>query len=47
MIRMSWLSSLPWITVPAPRNNVALKNACVITRKIAAPYAPTPSARNM
>ena len=37
MIRMSWLSPLPWITVPAPRNSVALKNAWVITRKIAAP----------
>ena len=36
MIRMSWFSPLPWITEPAPRNSVALKNACVITWKIAA-----------
>src|SRR5262245_23497759 len=47
MIRMSWLSPLPWITEPAPRNSVALKKARVTTWKIAAPYAPTPSARNM
>ena len=25
MIRMSWLSSLPWITEPAPRNSVRLE----------------------
>ena len=47
MTRMSWLSPLPWITEPAPRNSVPLKKACVTTWKIAAAYAPTPSARNM
>ena len=36
MVRMSWLSAMPWITEPAPRNSVALKKACATTRKIAA-----------
>ena len=32
---------------PHPRKRQALKNACVITWKIAAVNAPTPAARNM
>ena len=47
MRRMSCSSCMPWITEPAPRNSSALKNACVIMWKIAALYAPTPTARNM
>ena len=47
MIRRSWLSALPWITEPAPRNREPLKNAWVTTWKMAAPYAPMPRARNM
>src|SRR5687767_11263178 len=35
------------MTEPAPRKRHALKNACVMTWKIAAVYAPTPAARNM
>ena len=37
----------PWITEPDPRKSSALKNACTILRKIAALYAPIPTARNM
>ena len=47
MRRMSCSSCMPWITEPAPRNSSALKKACVIMWKIAALYAPTPTARNM
>ena len=47
MTRVSWLSPLPWITDPDPRNSVLLKKAWVTTWKIAAAYAPTPSAMNM
>ena len=32
---------------PAPKNNNALKNACVAKWKIAAEYAPTPKAINI
>src|SRR5918996_2882629 len=40
----------PWvacITLPAPRNITALKNACVTRWKMATAYAPTPAARNI
>ena len=36
-----------WITLPAPRNSNALKNAWVVTWNMAALYAPMPSATNM
>ena len=45
--RMSCSSCMPWITEPAPRNSSALKNACVTMWKMAATYAPEPTARNM
>ena len=45
--RMSCSPSIPWITEPAPRNSSALKKAWVIMWKIAATYAPDPTARNM
>ena len=45
--RMSCSSCMPWITDPDPRNSSALKNACVTMWKIAATYAPVPTARNM
>ena len=35
------------MTEPEPRNNNALKNACVIMWKMAATYAPDPIAKNM
>ncbi len=41
----SWC--MPWITLPAPRNISALKNACVITWKMPMANAPTPQAINM
>ena len=44
---MSCSPCWPWITLPAPRNSSALKNACVIRWKIAAVHAPTPAAANM
>ena len=36
-----------WITLPAPRNSSALKNACVIRCQMPAENAPTPTPRNM
>ena len=41
---MSCSRDIAWITLPAPRNRSALKNACVIRWKIAAENAPTPAA---
>ena len=38
---------MPWMTEPAPRNNSALNDAWVIMWKIAATYAPLPTARIM
>ena len=36
MYRMSWLSCIPWMTEPAPRNRSALKKAWVIMWNTAA-----------
>ena len=47
MRRMSCSLCMPWMTAPDPRNSSALKNAWVIMWKIAAVYAPDPTARNM
>ena len=47
MKRMSCSSCMPWITEPAPRNNSALKPACVTMWKIAATYPPVPTASIM
>ena len=47
MRRMSCSSCMPWMTEPDPRNSSALKKAWVIMWKIAATYAPDPTARNM
>ena len=47
MRRMSCSWCMPWMTAPEPRNSSALKNACVTMWKIAAAYAPEPTARNM
>ena len=47
MRRMSCSPCRPWITLPAPRNSSALKNACVIRWNMAAMYAPRPAAANM
>ena len=44
MWRMSCSPFSAWITLPAPRNSSALKNACVIRWKMPAENAPTPSA---
>ena len=44
---MSCSSWTAWITEPEPRNSRPLKKPCVIRWKIAATYAPTPSAANM
>ena len=35
------------MTLPAPRNSIALKNAWATSRKIAAVYAPIPAPKNM
>src|SRR5690242_6782665 len=45
--RMSCSPSSAWITLPAPRNRSALKNACVTTCHTPAPYAPDPMPTNM
>ena len=47
MRRMSCSWCMPWMTDPDPRNKSALKKACVIMWKMAATYAPDPTARNM
>ena len=47
ILRMSCSSCMPWMTEPDPRNISALKKACVTMWKIAATYAPDPTARNM
>jgi hypothetical protein len=44
---MSVSSWRPCMTLPAPRNSRALKKAWVISRKMAAEYAPTPAPKNM
>jgi hypothetical protein len=44
---MSCSSWTAWITEPEPRKSRPLKKPCVIRWKIAAMYAPTPSAANM
>src|SRR4051812_23858295 len=44
---MSCSSCMPCMTEPAPRNSRALKKAWVIMWKMAATYAPEPTARNM
>src|SRR5215212_8075043 len=44
---MSCSSCMPWITEPAPRKRRALKKAWVTMWKMAAMYAPEPTARNM
>ena len=38
---------MAWMTEPAARNRQALKQAWVTRWNTAAPWAPTPSARNM
>ena len=47
ILRMSCSSPIAWMTLPEPRNRHALKNACVIRWKNAAPYAPTPTPSTM
>ena len=47
MRRMSCSWCIPWMTAPEPRNSSALKNAWVTMWKMAAVYAPEPTARNM
>ena len=47
MRRMSCSWCMPWMTEPEPRNSSALKNAWVTMWKMAATYAPDPTARNM
>ncbi len=47
ILRMSCSWCIPWMTEPEPRNNSALKKACVTMWKIAATNAPDPTARNM
>jgi hypothetical protein len=44
---MSSSSPLPCITLPAPKNRQALKNAWVMTCRKAAQKAPTPRPRNI
>ncbi len=44
---MSCSSWTEWMTEPDPRNRRPLKNPCAMRWKIAATYAPTPSAANM
>ena len=45
--RMSCSWCMPWMTEPEPRKRSALKKAWVTMWKIAATYAPEPTARNM
>ena len=47
ILRMSCSPLSEWMTDPEPRKSSALKNACAIIKKIAAEYAPTPTARTM
>ncbi len=47
MRRTSCSPPRAWMTMPAPRNRSALKNACASRRYMPAEYAPTPTAVNM
>ena len=47
IFRMSCSWWHPTITLPAPRNRQALKNAWVMRWKMPTQYAPTPTAMNM
>jgi hypothetical protein len=47
ILRKSCSPDMAWITLPAPRNKSALKNAWVMTWKMPAENAPVPRPRNM
>ncbi|MNH39225.1 hypothetical protein D3C79_1003610 [compost metagenome] len=47
ILRISCSPPIAWITLPAPKNNNALKNAWVITWKNAPVKAPTPKPKNI